>query len=133
MLPELNFHHIGIITHSIRETSFNYLQSGFSCSQKVYDPIQKVYICFLEKSGHPRIELIEPDSELSSVTNILEKNGVSPYHFCYEVDDLNETINKLIEMNYVLLSDPVKANALKNRLICFLYKKEQGLIELVQQ
>jgi methylmalonyl-CoA/ethylmalonyl-CoA epimerase len=76
--------------------------------------------------------LIEPASDSSSVSKILAKSGVSPYHFCYEVKDIDEAILSLKNSRFILLSKPVNAVAIDNRLICFCYNKSFGLIELVQ-
>lgn len=132
MLPEFRFHHIGVATYSIVQTAKYYKDAGYEVTEMIFDTIQNVNICFLYKKDNPSIELIEPISDLSPVTNILRKGGVSPYHFCYEVDDMNEAIVNLEKKRFVSLSEPVTAVAMRNRLICFLYNKEFGLLELVQ-
>jgi len=133
MLSEYSFHHIGVATNSIVNTSRYYEDLGFLISETIFDPIQSVNICFLYKTGHPSIELIEPISDLSPVAKFLQKmGGVTPYHFCYEVKSIEEAIATMKKMKFVSLSKPVIAIAMQNRLICFLYNKEVGLIELVQ-
>jgi methylmalonyl-CoA/ethylmalonyl-CoA epimerase len=131
MLSEFQFHHIGFAVKSIKLTSQYYLNSGYEMTPKIFDPVQKVFICFLKKNENPTIELIEPISESSPVTEILKRNGVTPYHICYEVHDINEAIIKLRTQNFILVGDPVNAVALDNRKICFLYNKHTGLVELV--
>lgn len=84
------------------------------------------------KEGFPTTELIEPVSDTSPVANMLKKNGVSPYHFCYEVELIYESVRKLKKSGFVLLNKPVHALALENKLICFLFNKTIGLIELVE-
>ena len=132
MLDKLRFHHIGIATYSLKETSDQYKKWGFNISGIVHDPIQNVNICFLTKNNHPLIELIEPITDTSPIINILNKIGVSPYHICYEVEDMEESIRELRENKFIPIIRPSKAIALENKLICFLYKKEIGLIELLQ-
>lgn len=134
MLSNFRFHHIGYVTDSIEHTAALYLSAGYQATSKIEDEIQGVYICFLTKDGFPRIELIEPVNESSSVNKILKKSGVAPYHVCYEVDDINEAFDKLVdEQGYIPLFRPVEAIALENKLICYLYKKEVGFIELVNK
>ena len=89
MLSKFKFHHIGVATHSIAQTSKYYVDIDFRISEIIFDPIQNVNICFIHKEGFPSIELIEPISDLSPVAKIIQKVGVSPYHFCYEVDDVD--------------------------------------------
>lgn len=141
MLPEFQFHHIGIATGSIKNTAQCYLDAGYSISDTVYDPVQNVSIAFLEKTQMPRIELVEPNTSLNGTVNspnhpvskIIGKSGVSPYHICYLVEDIDDAVNKLKKKKYLLLARPVSAVAMDNRKICFLYNKEVGLIELVEQ
>ncbi|MEL5892862.1 VOC family protein [Bacteroides sp. GD17] len=134
MIDNLKFHHIGYVTDSIADTSVLYLQAGYQVSPIIEDDIQRVKICFLTKQDFPKIELVEPVDERSSVNKILKKNGVSPYHVCYEVDDIKNVFNELTEnQGYIPLFRPVEAVAMENKLICYLYKKETGFIELVNK
>ena len=51
----MTFHHIGIASYDIEESSQFYLSQGYTKSETVYDPIQNVYICFCENlmgGGH---------------------------------------------------------------------------------
>jgi len=132
MLSSFQFHHIGIAVNSIKTTAQYYLDADYVVSDTIYDPIQNVSIAFLEKNGMPRIELVESTSNNSSVSKIIEKLGVSPYHMCYEVDDIKLAINELKKKKYLLLARPVIAVAMNKRKICFLYNKDVGLIELVE-
>lgn len=80
----------------------------------------------------PQIELLQPRDIHSPVSEILKKSGVTPYHACYEVDNIEEAVLKLKKMRYVVIGKPVEAVALGNRKVCFLYNKEVGLIELLK-
>ena len=131
MLPNFKFHHIGYVTNNIEKTSTIYLLAGYKASEIITDAIQQVNVRFLTKDGNPMIELIEPVDEFSSVNKILKKNGVAPYHVCYEVEDIFITFDKLCKMNFIPLFRPIEAVALGKRLICYLYKKEIGYIELL--
>jgi methylmalonyl-CoA/ethylmalonyl-CoA epimerase len=134
MLDCFKFHHIGYVTDSITGTSSIYIQAGYQASSIIEDSIQRVKICFLTKLDCPKIELVEPIDERSSVNKILKRNGVSPYHICYEVDDINVAFNELVEaQGYIPLFRPVEAAAMNDRLICYLYKETIGFIELVNR
>jgi methylmalonyl-CoA/ethylmalonyl-CoA epimerase len=87
----------------------------------------------LLKSDTILFEFVEPLDELSPVTKLLNKTGVSPYHFCYETDDIATAIEELKKQKYVLIQKPVPATALDNRNVCFLYHKDGGLIELLEK
>jgi methylmalonyl-CoA/ethylmalonyl-CoA epimerase len=138
MLPDFQFHHIGIATGSIKNTAQYYLDAGYSISDTIYDPIQNVYIAFLDKIGMPRIELIEPNASIDNkanhpVSKIIDKSGVSPYHICYEVANIDNAINELKKKKFLPLTRPINAVAMDNKKICFLYNKDVGLIELVER
>ena len=135
MLTNFLFHHIGIAVNSIKITAQYYLNTDYTVSDTIYDPIQNVSIAFLEKKGMPRIELVESPLSInnSPISKIIEKSGVSPYHICYEVNNIEFAINELKNQKYLPLASPVIAVAMNNRKICFLYNKDVGLIELVEQ
>ena len=103
MDSELVFHHIGIACRDIDKTREFYLGLGYTASPVVDDPLQHVRICFLDKEGAPRLELLQP------------------------LDD-----QSLRTKRFLLVSGPVPACALGDRRIAFLYNKNNGLIELVE-
>lgn len=134
----MKYHHIGIAVFNIEETAPFYIMQGYSKSQTVYDPIQNVHICFLsyptgDGGKMPLIELIEPVDEKSPVYKILQKNGVTPYHIYYEVENISDTITELKREKFIPLSKPVEAVAMSNKKVCFLFNKNIGIIELVEK
>lgn len=128
----LTFHHIGIACRDIAKTQAFYLQMGYTASPIVEDPLQHVRISFLEKDGAPQLELLEPLDEKNPVARTLATVGVTPYHMCYEVQDIEAAIAALREQRFLLVNGPVPACAMENRRIAFLYQKNNGLIELVE-
>lgn len=132
MLNSFKFHHIGVAVNDIESTATVYVNGGYLRSETLFDPIQNVNICWLTKDGMPTVELLAPINETSPVNKILEKNGVSPYHICYEVNDMDIVINNLRKQKYVMVCKPVPAVAIHNCKVCFLFNKHVGLIELVE-
>ena len=128
----LTFHHIGIACRDIDKTVQFYLQQGYTATPAVEDPLQHVRISFLEKDGAPRLELLEPIDDSSPVARTLAATGVSPYHICYEVQNLDEAIASLRQQRFLLVNGPVPACAMGNRRIAFLFQKNTGLVELVE-
>lgn len=128
----LTFHHIGIACRDISKTKAFYLQMGYTASPIVEDPLQHVRISFLENEGAPRIELLEPLDDQSPVARTLATSGVSPYHMCYEVRDIEAAVNHLRGQRFLLVNGPVPACAMGDRRIAFLFQKNTGLIELVE-
>lgn len=128
----IQFHHFGIACREIDKTAEAYAQVGYSKGETIFDPLQNINICFLTHSEMPLVELLSPVDENSPVVQILEKNGVTPYHTCYSVDDLDNTIKAFKRLRYVVVSKPKEACAIEGRRVAFLYNADMGLIELVE-
>lgn len=132
MLTDFEFHHIGIAVFDIDETAQYYIQAGYEKTDTVLDEIQNVKICFLHKSGMPMLELLAPIDKDSPVNRTLDKMGVSPYHCCYAVEDIDDAVRRLKKMRFITLIRPVAACAIGGKRVCFLFNKKVGLIELVE-
>ena len=128
----LVFHHIGIACYNIEDTAAFYISQNYSLTETVYDSIQNVYIAFLSKVNNPLIELISPHDETSPINKSLQKNGVAPYHICYETQDIDSSILNLKKQKFLVVSNPSPAVAFGGRRVCFLFNKSIGLIELVE-
>jgi methylmalonyl-CoA/ethylmalonyl-CoA epimerase len=133
MLHNLQFHHIGYAVRDISATAGYYTGAGWVMSEIYCDKIQNTKIAFLSKNTFPLIELVAPIDENSPIVNTLDKMGVTPYHICYEVDDIEQTVTVLKKQHFLPLFNPVEAIAFKNRKICYLYNQHVGLIELLNK
>lgn len=132
MLKSMKFHHIGVAVKDISATAAVYVTGGYKQSDTIFDSIQNVNICWLTKENMPVVELLEPVDETSPVNKILEKNGVTPYHTCYIVDEIELAMKELRKMKYIVVSKPAEAVAIHGCKVCFLFNKNVGLIELVE-
>lgn len=132
MLDSFKFHHIGVAVKELDATATVYEQGGYKRSSSIFDPIQNVNICWLTKEGMPMVELLAPVDEKSPVNKTLEKVGVSPYHCCYVVDNLEDACAELRKQKYIMVSKPAEAVAFCGSRVCFLFNKNVGLIELVE-
>ena len=129
----MTLHHYGFATANIQATADAYGNIGYErVTDIITDPIQNVKLLFLQRKGEPLVELVEPLSSASPVSNIIQKNGPMLYHSCYEVSDIEEAIKDLRKKGFVVVVKPVPAVAFNNRPISFLYNKHIGLIELLQ-
>jgi len=130
----MKINHIGIVVKDI-DQSIEYYKQTLSwnlISKKIYDPIQKVFIAFLkDKENGILYELIEPDNLDSPVANLISKR-ISLYHICYEVNDINKSIESLKQGGFILISQPEKAIAFNMKLVAFLMSKDNLIIELVE-
>ena len=132
MEPQLTFHHIGIACRDIVKSQQFYTSMGYAATDIVDDPLQHVRICFLEKKGAPRLELLEPLDDQSPVARTLTAVGVSPYHLCYEVEDIDAAITALRQQRFLLVKEPLPACAMGGCRVAFLFQKNTGLVELVE-
>lgn len=114
-------------------TASLYEQGGYKRSASIFDSIQNVTICWLTKENTPTVELLAPVDEKSPVNKTLEKNGVTPYHTCYIVPNIDEAALQLRKQRYVMVSKPAEAVAFCGSRVAFFFNKAVGLIELVEE
>ena len=119
---DARFHHLGIAIRSINSVS--------PLSELITDPIQKVNVAFVCLNGM-QCELIEPSDKKSPVTRSLEK-GVKILHICYVVPDIEIVIKTCREYGFHCIRRPVPAVAFDNRKIAWVYSKQYGLFELLE-
>ena len=73
------------------------------------------------------------DNSNAPINNLLKKAGASPYHICYEVNNIEESIALLKKDKFMPVSKPKVSNAFDNHRVCFLFKKDIGLIEIIEK
>ena len=129
----MKLHHIGIVVQNINESlgEISNFLSFESTSLPTLVGSQKVNICFL-KTNSVYIELIEPADPDSPITSFVKEGG-GFHHLCFEVDDIQQEIDKMVKNGARLVVAPVKG--FEDRLIAFLMlnmkKTKCNLIELV--
>jgi hypothetical protein len=75
---------------------------------------------------------LEPFGEKSPVRRHLQRGG-GLYHLCFEVDDLDGTLQRLRATGAVMVvCDPVPAPAINNRRVAFVVTENRDLIEFVE-
>jgi methylmalonyl-CoA/ethylmalonyl-CoA epimerase len=130
----MKIHHIGIVVNNIQDSLGEF--SKFIKFDEISIPTlvgsQKVNVCFM-KIGELRIEFIEPIGNESPIKQALE-NGGGFNHICFEVDDILETIDEIVEKGGRLIVSPVKG--FEERQIAFVIlnmkKTNLNLVELVE-
>jgi methylmalonyl-CoA/ethylmalonyl-CoA epimerase len=127
----MKVHHIGYAVKDIESSLPIFKQLGFTLQSKCVDDHRNIEIAFIN-NGSYLIELIAPLSEGSPVDNILQKNGPTPYHLCYEVPNLEEAIRSLKHNGWFVIKKRESAIAIENKPVVFLHKAEIGIIELVE-
>lgn len=124
--------HIGYVTKNIEKTAETFKVFGYQAGPIVNDDTQKTRICFLRKAGEVNIELVEPYPDNAAMQKMLKK-GATPYHTCYTVGDIQQAYEQLKDLGFTPLFSPVEAPAFDNRLICYFWKNDIGLVEVVEK
>lgn len=132
MVENMAYHHVGIACADIDATAQQYEALGYRKGPKIIDDLQNIEICFLEHDSMPRLELLGAVDDNSPVVQTLRKNGTSPYHICYSVENIDESIRELKKQKFLVVAKSKPACALENHNVAFLYHKDVGLIELLQ-
>jgi methylmalonyl-CoA/ethylmalonyl-CoA epimerase len=121
-------HHLGIACADVRETLVrlrNMLPIA-GHSDVIHDPEQRADLCMISLRGSPPLELIS-----GPMVSKLASKGISLYHSCWEVDDLDAAIARLCAASGCLLvSGPKPAVLFGGRRVSFL-SGPVGLVELL--
>lgn len=129
-----NIEHIGIAVKDLDEANEVYAKLFGKPSYKTEVVESESVKTSFFKVGNQKIELLEGLHEESIITKYIEKKGEGVHHIAFEVDNINQEIERLKQEGFVVLSDTPKQGA-DNKLVVFLHPKSaQGvLIELCQE
>ncbi len=129
---DLKIDHIGYAVSDIERSRDLFLKLGYEkLSDIIIDTSRGVKLLFINNGGI-KVELISPIDDKSPVYAYLKKNGNTPYHICYLVRDINETIFILKKLKFKLIEKPKSAIAFNNKKVAFLYHIDYGVLELVE-
>ena len=127
--------HLGWAVNSLKNAIRTFLPSGYiPIGDVCIDNARKVELILLADSGDNIIELVAPIDDSSPVSDILKRNGPTPYHVCFSIDVEKsfEDCKKDFEKNgFIVLHEPAPAPLLEGKDVVFLYSQHIGLIELV--
>jgi methylmalonyl-CoA epimerase len=125
--------HIAIVVRSIEEAQQVYEGAlGLELSEVEEVPEQAVRITFLPV-GESAVELVEPLTTESGVAKFLEKQGEGLHHICFEVDDIETTLQDLAARGIRLIDQQPRQGA--HGRVAFLHPKSAHgvLIELIEK
>ena len=128
---EYKIHHIGVATNDIEATAELYRKMGYAVTDTVVDENQHVYVKFCEFGG-AKVELVGLIDEKSPIFKRLKASGISTYHICYEVSDLDAAVAELREQGYIPTTRRM-ASTIGGKDVIFLYHTKNCLIELLQE
>lgn len=124
--------HIGYLVKDIDKSRSVFENLGFRAEGAcVFDEFRGIDILFMVNDNY-RIELVSPKTDTSIVANLIKRLGNSPYHICYRCRDLSEKMNELKAMRFIPMCEPAAAPAFNGNRVVFLFNKNIGIIELVE-
>lgn len=126
-------HHVAIVVPSLSEARPTYVDVlGMSAGEPEYVADQQVNVLVCH-AGSQRIELVEPATPDSTVSNFLAKRGGGLHHLAYRVDDVARAIERL-EAAGVRMIDRAPRPGAHGTRIAFVHPKATGgvLTELVE-
>ena len=126
--------HIGIAVQSLNEAIPRFERIlGTSCYKTELVENEKVNTAFF-KVGESKIELLESVDPDGVIAKFIDKRGEGLHHTAYEVEDIEQEMERLKKEGLTLLNEKPKKGA-DNKLVCFLHPKDAHgvLIELCQE
>jgi amino acid adenylation domain-containing protein/FkbH-like protein len=131
---QFDFDHVGVAVKSIGQAKPFFDKLGFTWSTTVHDELQHARLTMASHQSYFNVELVEGAGKQSPITNILNSREALPYHICFRVQDHQSALKFLQEnnFNYEMISEPRPAVLFNNLPVLFIYQKELGLIELIE-
>ena len=122
--------HVAIAVNSLEESVkiFNDLLEAEPELEHVPDEMVNTAVYRLAGAS---LELVEPTSDNSPISEFLEKRGSGLHHICFQVEDINSAISLLQKKGFELIDENPKKGSGGSSIV-FLHPKSTGgvLIEL---
>lgn len=132
MTSEMRVHHYGLAVGDIEKAARSLSALGYEVGEKVFDPVQGVNPAFARNESSASIELVCDVADDGPTGRIVRESGPGLYHVCYEVDDIEVTIDRLRDAGFLLRHKTKPAIAFNGRKIAWLYNRQIGLVELLE-
>lgn len=130
----MKLNHIGIAVPDL-ETGRSLWEEALGLTPRGVEEVatEKVRTAFFEASEGVNVELLEPMGAGSPIEKFLEKRGPGIHHLCFEVEDLDEALEKAEAQGYRRVKDP--SPGAHHARVVFLHPKTTGgvLLELAEK
>ena len=126
--------HIGIAVESLAKDS-PFWKHILNLEQKGKETVaSEGVLTDIYETGRGKIELLEAIGKDSTIAKYLEKRGAGVHHVCFEVEDIQLSIEELIDKGIEVIYKEPKIGA-EGFLVTFIHPKSTGgvLVELAQQ
>ena len=133
-MPEARLHHIGYLVANLSESARRFVESvGYVVeSDPIADPVQTATVQFLRlPSDSVWLELVSPLGNPSKLDAALRR-GEGIHHLCFEVLDIESSVDRLRRHSMRAIAPIVPAVAFGGRRITWLTNRSGTLFELVE-
>jgi len=126
-----HINHIALAVSNLEETLIFYVQTFGVNNPEIVELQDHGVKAALVRVGGSQLEFIQPLESTGGVASFIENRGEGVHHICFEMDDLNQSLQKL-EKAGINLIDKTARSGLSGE-IAFIHPKSTGgvLIELV--
>jgi len=125
--------HIGIAVKDLAASNALYKKLLGITHYKIEDVASEGVKTSFFRVGENKIELLQATTPDSPIAKFIEKRGEGVHHIAFDVDDINEEIERLKSEGFALIHQTPKPGA-DGKMIAFLHPKSSGgvLVELCQ-
>ena len=117
--------HLGIVVSNMKAAIQKYQDLLFQKpSFTEYFAPGKIELAFFEING-VSVELLAPQDRSSEIGIFLKEKGEGMHHICYEVDDLESTLESLREKGFKLIDQTPRAGS-RNSRVAFVHPVSTG-------
>jgi methylmalonyl-CoA/ethylmalonyl-CoA epimerase len=133
-LTGLKFHHMGLAVRQDEDALVMLKAMGYEAGEKIFDPLQNVYVRLCTSPRHPTLEIIQPGEGKSPVDALISKYNEIIYHVCYETDDLDKTLADIeaAGLRCLPVAERKPAMLFGGRHVSFYRVVGYGIIELLE-
>ena len=127
--------HIAIAVKDLQGSIARWVKALGMVAGEVEDlPERGVRLCKMKAPGSPALELISPLGEDSTVARFLTDHGEGIHHFCFEVQDIEKSLEQMKRGGVRLIHERPVSGAGGSR-IAFIHPQSFNgvLIELVEK
>jgi len=126
--------HIGIAVRDLKTANKLYEKLLGTVHYKTEEVQLENVITSFFQSGVNKIELLEATSAESAIAKFIEKRGEGLHHVAFDVENIEEEMQRLKSEGFTLLTEEPKRGA-DNKLVCFIHPKTTNgvLVELCQE
>jgi methylmalonyl-CoA/ethylmalonyl-CoA epimerase len=125
--------HIAIVVPDLEQALNFWVETlGLPLAHMEHVTDQDVDVAFLP-SGESELELLEPISDQSGVARYMRKRGPGVHHICFEVEDIEATLERLKAAEVPLINEEPTIGT-GGKKIAFIHPKGTGgvLVELYE-